>query len=70
MASIIANGPGKLSDKTGIDIGDGSKEDIESGTADLVGELTLAQGRGGEIHRGLKSRHIQFLYGKPQAQAQ
>lgn len=23
---------------------------------------TIAAGRGGETHRGLKSRHIQFLY--------
>jgi hypothetical protein len=68
MEDKTASGPGKSSDKAcampmthGNEVGDESKEDIESGTADLVGEISLAQGRGGEIHRGLKSRHIQFL---------
>jgi amino acid transporter len=27
-----------------------------------AGTLAEATGRGGETHRGLKSRHIQFLY--------
>lgn len=29
------------------------------------GEAILTQGRGGETQRGLKSRHIQFLYVNP-----
>lgn len=44
-----------------VDAKDGIVEDIESGAVVLEGEISLAQGRGGEIHRGLKSRHIQFL---------
>ena len=37
------------------------KEEQMGGTT--LGEVT---GRGGDTHRGLKSRHIQFLYVVPQ----
>ena len=38
-----------------------SSIDIQEAKVALESGVSLAAGRGGEVHRGLKSRHIQFL---------
>lgn len=49
-------------DATSIDADYHGQDDIEVEKSSFNAAINLAEGRGGETQRGLKSRHIQFLY--------
>ena len=42
-----------------------SHSNVEGEKMDLERTVNLAEGRGGEVRRGMKSRHIQFLFVTP-----
>lgn len=49
-------------DASSIDAGYPGEDNIEVEKSSFNAAINLAEGRGGETQRGLKSRHIQFLY--------
>lgn len=48
-------------DASAIDSDYRGQDDLEAEKPGFNAAVNLAEGRGGETHRGLKSRHIQFL---------